>query len=146
MHYFRVELTFLEQKGLRSMSDSSITLQLEIPPEIAQQDVWNLEERCKQVVGVTTDLQESRDFIVATLLFIQIVGPYIGQAAVIAGGVKATHDLARIFYDFLHPAKQEKTSEQGKNKVVIVTKRKGMEKRIELYNLSLEEIERVLEQ
>jgi hypothetical protein len=123
------------------MSDQSIMLQLEIPPEIAQQDVWDLEEQFKQVVGVTTDLQGPKDVIAATLLFIQIVGPYLGQAAAVAGGIKATRDLAQILYRFLHPTQQETDRQQGKNKVVII--KKG--KRIEIYNLSPEEIERVLE-
>lgn len=126
------------------MSDQPITLQLEIPPEVAQQDVWDLEEQCKQVAGVTIDLQEPRDFIAATLLFIHIVGPFVGQAVAVAGGIKATRDLAQILYNFLHPTKQE-TSQPDKNKVMIVTRRKGKEKRIELYNLSPEEIEKVLE-
>jgi hypothetical protein len=78
------------------MSDPSMTLQQEIPPEIAQQDVWDLEEQFKQVAGVTTDIQESRDFIAATLLFIHVVGPYLGKAVVVAGGIKATCDLAQI--------------------------------------------------
>src|SRR3981081_104050 len=106
------------------MSDQPITLQLEIPPEIAQQDVWDLEEQCQQVAGVRTDLQEPRDFIAATLLFIHILGPYLGQAAAVAGGIKATRDLAQILYNFLHPTKQETDHHQGKNKVVIIKKGK----------------------
>lgn len=123
------------------MSDQPIILQLEIPPEVVQQDVWDMEEQLRQVAGVTTDLQEPKDLIGATLLFIHVVGPYIGQAAAVAGGIKAIRDLAQILYDFLHPAKQETDRQQGKNKIVII--KKG--KRIELYNLSTEEIVRVLE-
>ena len=128
------------------MSDSSITLQLEIPPETAQQDVWDLEEQFKRVAGVRTDLQESYDFVAATLLFIHVVGPYLGEAAAAAGGIKAIRDLAQILHDFLHPTKQETDRKPGKNKVVIVKKERENMKRIELYDLSLEEIERVLEQ
>jgi hypothetical protein len=122
------------------MSNQPIILQLEIPPEVPQQDVWDIEEQLRQVAGVTTDLQEPKDLITPTLLFIHIVGPYIEQAAAIAGGIKATRDLAQILYRFLHPAKQETDRQQGKNKVVII--KKG--KRIELYNLSTEEIVQVL--
>ena len=122
------------------MSDQPIILQLEIPPEVPQQDAWDIEEQLRQVAGVTTDLQEPKDLIAPTLLFIHIVGPYIGQAAAIADGIKATCDLAQILYSFLHPAKQETDRQQGKNKVVII--KKG--KRIELYNLSTEEIVQVL--
>jgi hypothetical protein len=130
------------QKEARNMSDQSITLQLEIPPEVAQQDSWDLEGQLKQVAGVTTDLQEPRDIIAPTLLFIYIVGPYLGQAAAVAGGIKATRDLAQILYNFLHPTKQEADRKPGKNKVVIITKGK----RIELSNLSSEEIEKIIEQ
>ena len=124
------------------MANQSATLLLEIPPEVAQQDVWDLEKRLKHVVGVKTDLHEPKDLIAVTLLFFHIVGPYLGEAAVVAGGVKATRELAQILYDFLHPTKQEMERQQGKNKVVIV--KKGV--RIELYNLSSDEIEKVLEQ
>lgn len=123
------------------MSDQQTTLLLEIPSDVAQQEVWDAEERLRQVEGVTTELQEPRDFITPTLLFLHVAAPYLGQIAAIAGGIKATHDIAKILYDFLHPAEKEKTSQQGKNKVVII--KKG--KRIELYNLSTEEIVKVLE-
>ncbi len=124
------------------MSDQSITLQLEIPPEAAQQDVWDLEEQVSHVAGITTELREPKDIIAATLLFIHVVGPYLGQAVAVAGGIRATRDLAQIIYDFLHPKKQETDRQQGKNKVVIITKGK----RIELYNLTQKEIESILEQ
>jgi hypothetical protein len=124
------------------VSDQLITLQLEIPPEVAQQDVWNFEEQLRQIGGITTELQEPKDLITPTLLFIQIVGLYVGQAAAIAGGIVATRDLAQIIYDFLHPKKEEKDQKSGKNKIVII--KKG--KRIELYNLSPKEIEKIIEQ
>ncbi len=124
------------------MSDQSISLLLELPPEIVQQDVWDLEERLKQVTGVTTELQEPKDVLAATLLFIHVIGPYLGQVAAVAGGIQATRDLAQILYNFVHPTKQEADRESGKNKVVIITKGK----RIELYNLSSKEIEQVLKQ
>lgn len=124
------------------MPDQSITLHLEIQPEVAQQDAWDLEEQLKQVTGVTTELQEPKDIIAPTLLFIHIVGPYLGQAAAVAGSIKAICDLAQVIYDFLHPKKQETVRQQGKNKVVIITKGK----RIELYNLTQKEIESILEQ
>jgi hypothetical protein len=127
------------------MLDQQTTLLIEIPPNVAQQEVWDTEERLKQVEGVTTELQEPKDLIAATLLLIHIVGPYMGQAVAVATGIKATRDLAQILYDFLHPAEKEKTSEQGKKRVVIIKKEKGKEKRIGLYNLSPKEIEEVIE-
>src|SRR5215471_13563161 len=68
-------------KEARNMSAHSISLLLELPPEIVQQDAWDLEEQCKQVTGVTTELQEPKDVLAATLLFIHVIGPYLGQAA-----------------------------------------------------------------
>ncbi|SRR6266487_528728 len=124
------------------MSYQSITLQLEIPPETAQQDVWDLEKQLKHVAGVTTDLRESKDLIAVTLLLIHVVGPHVGEAVAFAGGIKAIRDLAQILHSFLHPPQQETDRQQGKNKVVII--KKG--KRIELYNLSLEEIKEVIGQ
>jgi hypothetical protein len=123
------------------MPNQQTTLLIEIPPDVAQQEVWNVAERLEQVEGVTSELQEPKDFITPTLLFLHLVVPHLGQLAAIGGGIKATRDIAKIIYDFLHPAEKEKASEQGKNKVVII--KKG--KRIELYNLSTEEIVQVLE-
>lgn len=123
------------------MSHQPTTLHLEIPSEVAQQDVWELEEQLSQVAGTTTELREPKDIIAATLLFINIVGPYVEQAAAIAGGFAAVRDIAQIIYNFLHAEKQEKDRTQGKNKVVII--KKG--KRIELYNLTLKEIERIVD-
>lgn len=122
------------------MPDLQTTLLIEIPPEVAQQDVWDLEEQLSHVIGVTTELREPKDIIAVTLLFIHVVGPYLAQAVAVASSIKAIRDLAQIIYDFLHPKKQE--TDQGKNKVVIITKGK----RIELYNLTPKEIESVLEQ
>jgi len=124
------------------MSAQPITLQLEIPPEVAQQDVWDLEEQLRQVAGITTELREPKDLIAATLLFIHVAGPYMGQAAAVAGGIEAARDLAQILYGFFHPKKQDTDRQQGKNKVVIITKGK----RVELYNLSSKEIEKIVEQ
>ncbi len=122
------------------MSNQQTTLLIEIPPDVAQQEVWEVEERLRQVEGVKTELQEPRDVIAATLLFLHVAAPYLEQLAAVGGGIKAIYDIATILSDFLHPAEKEKTSEQGKNKVVII--KKG--KRIELYNLSTEEIVQVL--
>ncbi len=124
------------------MSDQPITLQLEIPPEVAQQDVWDLEEQLSHVAGIKTELREPKDIIAATLLFIYVVGPYLGQAVAVAGGINTLHDLALNIYNFLHPKKQEADQQRGKNKVVIITKGK----RIELFNLTQKEIEKVLEE
>jgi hypothetical protein len=124
------------------MPDQPITLQLEIPPEVVQQDVWNLEAQLRQVAGITTELREPKDLLAATLLFITIAGPYVAQAVTVAGGINTIHDLAETISTFLHSHKQEAEQQRGKNKVVIRTKGK----RIELYNLSSEEIEKIIAQ
>ena len=124
------------------MPNQQTTLLIEIPPEVAQQKVWNVTERLEQVEGVTTELQEPKDLITPTLLILHVVAPHLEQLASIGGGIKATYDIAKIVYDFLHPAEKEKASDQGKNKVMIIKK----EKRIELYNLSTEEIKKVIEE
>jgi len=130
------------ENGVEKMSDQPIMLQLEIPPEVGQQGVWDLEEQLRQVAGITTELREPKDLLATTLLFIQVTGPYVGQAVTVAGGINTLHDLAQTIYIFLHPKKQEADQQHGKNKVVIITKGK----RIELYNLSSEEIEKIIEQ
>ena len=94
------------------------------------------------MTGVTTELQEPKDVFAATLLFIHVIGPSLEQIAAVAGGIQATRDLAQILYNFLHPTRQEADQKPGKNKVVIITKGK----RIELYNLSSKEIEKIVEQ
>ena len=123
------------------MHNQQMTLLIEIPPDVAQQEVWDAEERLRQVDGVTTELQEPRDLVAATLLFIHVAVPIMRDIAIVGGAIKATHDVAKIIHDFLHPAGKEKINARGKNKVVII--KKG--KRIELYNLSTEEIVLVLE-
>lgn len=122
------------------MSDQPMTLHLEIPSEVAQQDVWSFEEQLGQIVGITTELREPKDLLAATLLFITVAGPYVGQAVTVAGGINTIHDLAQNIYDFLHSRKQASDQQRSKNKVVIITKGK----RIELYNLSSEEIEKII--
>src|SRR6266568_4776671 len=111
------------------MSDQPITLHLEIPPEVAQQDVWDLEEQIRHIAGITTELREPKDLLTATLLLIQVAGPYVGPAVAVAGGINTIHEFAQTISTFLHPKKPEADQQRGKNKVVIITKGK----RIELY-------------
>ncbi|SRR6266705_2882231 len=124
------------------MPDHSITLQLEFPPEVVQQEVWELEEQLQQIAGITTDLREPRDLLTTTLLFIQIAVPYIGTAVTIAGGINTIHELAQTIYAFLHPKQQDADQQVGKHKAVIITKGK----RFELSDLSIEEIEKIIKQ
>ena len=124
------------------MPDQPMLLQVEIPPEVMQQEVWNVEEQLGRIAGITTELREPKDLVAATLLFISVAGPYTEQAITVAGGINTLHELAQTIYTFLHPKRQEAELQRGKNKVVIITKGK----RIELYNLSSEEIEKIIVQ
>lgn len=45
------------------MSNQPITLQLEIPAEVAQRDVWDIEEQLGHVAGITTELRALKDII-----------------------------------------------------------------------------------
>jgi len=49
------------------VSDQPVLLQVEIPPEVMQQEVWNLETQLGSLPGVTTDLQEPKDLLAMTL-------------------------------------------------------------------------------
>ena len=124
------------------MSDQPVTLQLEIQPEVVQQEVWELEKQLQQIAGITTDLREPRDLLATTLLFIQIAVPYIGTAVTVAGGINTIHELAQTIYTFLHSKQQDADQQVGKHKAVIITKGK----RIELSDLSIEEIEKIIKQ
>lgn len=124
------------------MPDQLITLQLEIPPEVVQQEIWKFEKQLQRIAGITTDMREPRDILAATLLFIQIAVPYIGAAVTIAGGINTLHELAQTIYTFLHPKQQGADQQGGKHKAVIITKGK----RIELSDLSIEEIEKIIKQ
>lgn len=124
------------------MSDQPMLLHIEIPPEVTQQEVWNFEEQLGHIAGITTELREPKDLLAATLLLLSVAGPYVGQAITVAGGINTLHDLAQTMYTFLHPKRQEAEPQRGKNNVVILTKGK----RIELYNLSSEEIEKIIAQ
>lgn len=115
------------------MPDEPVLLQVEIPLEVMQQEVWNLEAQLGSLPGVTTDLQEAKDLLTVTLLFISIT-------VTVASDINTLHELAQTIYAFLHRKKPEAEPQHGKNKVVIIIKGK----RIELYNLSAEEIEKVI--
>src|SRR6266567_7332393 len=107
------------ENGVEKMSDQPITLHLEIPPEVGQQEVWDLEEQLGQVAGISTELRDPKDLLAATLLFIQVAGPYVGQAVTVAGGINTIHDLAQTIYDFLHSRSEEHTSElQSQSNIV----------------------------
>lgn len=122
------------------MPDQERTIFIEIPQDVAQQEMWDVEKKLKQVEGVATDLQEPRDLSTVTVLVLHFATSVMGPIAVIGGGIKSIHDVSKIIYDFLHSKDKDKKGEKGKKKVVIT--KKG--KKIEIYDLSIEEIEKVL--
>lgn len=122
------------------MSDQKKTAFIEFPSGIIQQEIWDLEEQLNQIEGVTTDLQEPKDPLATTLLILNVITSSIGVVAALPGGIKATHEVAKLLHAFFHPVKQEKVKAEHK---VVITK-KG--KKIELYNLSVEEIEKLLKE
>lgn len=124
------------------MSDQKISALIEIPPDVAQQEVWDLESTLRRVEGVETDLQEPRDVLGVTMLVLHVATSIMEPVAVIGGGIKSVYDVAVILHKFLHPTDKEKSKEEGKKKMVII--KKG--KRIELYGLSIKEIERILKE
>lgn len=124
------------------MSDRNSSILIEIPSGVAQEEVWDVEEKLKQIKGVTTNLQEPKDVATAAILVLNFATTVMGTVGAIGGGIIAIHDVAKIMYDFLHSKHKEKANETGKKKVVII--KKG--ERIELYNLSIEEIERIIKE
>ena len=124
------------------MSDQNTSALIEIPSDVAQQEVWDLEETLRQIEGVKTDLQEPRDVPGVTMLILHLATSIMEPVAVIGGGIKSIYEVSVILHKFLHRTDKEKPREEGRKKIVII--KKG--KRIELYDLSIEEIEKILKE
>jgi len=118
------------------MADQHISVVLEFPASIAQQEIWNLEKELQHIKGVETDLQQPRDIQAVITLFLQITG----DVGVVAASIASVCSVAEILYKFLHREDKNKVSEEGKKKVVL----KQGDKAIELYNYSIEEIRQLL--
>lgn len=108
-------------------------LTLEIPSSVSQQEVWDLDGRLKQIKGVSTDLQEPKNLLATVLLDLYIAASIMTQVGTIANASKQVYDVAKILYDFVQ-AKSEKHD--------VVVWKNG--ERIELKDLTIEEIERLL--
>jgi hypothetical protein len=121
------------------MAELTMTARLNIPSDVPQQDVWDLETNLQRIDGVSTDLQESKDLLVATLLVLHVVASVAGPVATTVGGIKAIHDVAQLLHDFLHrPGKSVTTTTHD----ITLTTSKGTQ--VSITNLSLEEIEQLL--
>ncbi len=123
------------------MSRQKVTTSIEIPLHIEQQEVWDLEEELKLVESVEVDLHEPKDIASITSLVLHITINVAENVAIIAGGVQAVHTVAKILYDFLHQS-SKKQAEEIKRKIIV--SKHG--KRVEIYNSSMEEIERILKE
>ena len=108
-----VKIPILE--GAHKLPDQQKTLLIEIPPDVVQQEIWNIAEKLEQVEGVTSELQEPRHSLLQ-LCSSYICCPHLGQLAAIGGGMKATHDIAKIIYDFLHRQRNKKPVSRAKSK------------------------------
>lgn len=124
------------------MSEEKLAAVVELPSDILQREVWDLVEQLKHIEAVEIRLQEPKDIVATTVLVLQFITTLAGTAASVAGGTKAVYDVAKILYDFLHRSDKERVGKEAKRRVVIL--KKG--KRIELYNLSIEEIEHILKE
>jgi hypothetical protein len=123
------------------MSDQVSTLRLEIPGEVPQQDVWDLETALQQVDGVSTDLQESRSFITAAILIIGIATSIAAPITTLGDGVKTIAEVAKLLYTFIHRPTVEKAAKQTPHTLVIITKKGN---RVSVTDLSVSEIEELL--
>ena len=122
------------------MAEQRIEVLLEIPSNITKQEVWAMEEQLKQVEGVDVDLHEPKDaFSIATQI-LQITVSISGSFALISGDIKSIYEVSKILYDFLHNRKNKEEKLDDKKKIIITTNRK----KVEIYNLSIEEIERLI--
>ena len=114
------------------MSEVIPAISLEIPSGVAQQEVWDLEERLNQIEGISTDLQESRSTLATVLAVLNIAASVMGPVGVIAGGAKAVHEVAKILHEFIHTKSELTLLKKGK--------------RIELKKQTVEEIERLIKE
>ncbi len=122
------------------MAEQRIEVLLEIPSNITKQEVWAMEEQLKQVEGVSVDLHEPKDaFSIATQV-LQLTVSISGSIALISGDIKSIYEVSKILYDFLHNRKNKEKNLEDKKKIIITTNRK----KVEIYNLSIEEIEKLL--
>ncbi len=122
------------------MAEQRIEVLLEIPSSITKQEVWDMEEQLKQVEGVDVDLHEPKDaFSIATQV-LQLTVSISGSIALISGDIKSIYEVSKILYDFLHNRKNKEEKLDEKKKIIITTNRK----KVEIYNLSIEEIERLI--
>ena len=115
------------------MSEVVPELLLEIPSNVEQEEVDELNEQLNQIKGVSADLQESKNIFSQIVMVLNIIASDMGIVGAIAGGAVAVHEVAQKIHEFIH-AKNERFD--------VVLRKKG--KRVELKNLTIEQIERLL--
>jgi hypothetical protein len=103
---------------------------LYISSDVPQQELWDLNDQINQIEGVKADLREERNVVADTIMMVvTIVGPIL----TLAEGAKSVYELAKILYELAHK------KEEGHH----VTINKNGAK-IEIKNMSLEDIEKIL--
>lgn len=137
-----------ERKRLPSISGKEIVVSLELSSNISQKELWNFEEELKLIKGVEVDLREPKSLASVTTMIIQIVTDGSQMLGGVVGAAAAIRDVAKVVQKFIHAKDKDKENRDkeekpgaSRSKVVII--KKG--KRIELYNLTTEEIEQILD-
>ena len=122
--------------------DENMVATLEVPVGVSQQEVWSLEKELTTIGGVGVELRSNKDLNSLFTLIIQfeheanqIIGPIVTAA-------NAVILASKIIHKFLHPDKKE-SDENIASKRRVIVKRKN--ERFELYDLSVEEIAKILE-
>ena len=114
------------------MSEIIPDLALENPSSIDQQEIHSLNESLKQIQGVSTELQVPKGIFAVALLLLHMAASAVEPVGVIAGGALAVHEVAKRIHEFIHK-KDERYD--------VTLRKKG--KRIELKNLTVEQMERL---
>lgn len=115
------------------MSNPVFQLSLEIPSDVPQQELWELNDHVSQIEGVTTDLQEAKNLLADAFIFVQIIATTIAPIGVIAESAKSVYEVAKLIYEFVH----------SKEKAYDVTINKNG-KKIKIKEMSLEDIEKII--
>lgn len=119
-----------------------IPVTLEFPTDIPQQEIWDLEDQLKRIKGVETDLLEPMDLITGVTLILQIITLTAGAATGLTGGAKTVYEVSKTLYNFFRRSDRKQEGDNLKKKIIIV--KKG--KRLEIDNLSIEDIERIIKE
>ena len=120
------------------MAKQQADLVIEIFTDLPQQELWDTEEKLRQVVGVKeVDLQESKGL--ESLDPVMVAAAFYIALDVVNGSLQVTQrikNMAKILYDLTRSA------DNTKQRKVLIKNKAGT--KIELYGYSAEEIEKFL--